>query len=88
MIRKIRAASEKVVSVKFTENGCCFVAASYDGTARMFEIATGVELVRLDDSRPPGQRERYYSISVLSEAFHILTGDLAGTIRLWPVPRL
>ena len=83
VIRKVFAAAAKITDVAFTIDQCCFITAAADGTSRFYDIATGGEITRLDDTGPSSDRQWFMSIAAPERSGFILTGDAAGSVRIW-----
>lgn len=83
VIRKFLAAADTITTAKMTDDLCCVMIASADGTTRVWEVATGLELSRLDDQRP--SRDRPWQMAAASPKRQdvILTGDAEGNVWVW-----
>gem|GEM_PF-2097241 len=83
LVRKILASAADIQDMNLTDDQCCFIVASLDGTSRVYEIATGEQLTRLDDSRPAGIRSSLMSSSSPGRLDILATGDADGIVRMW-----
>lgn len=80
---KIFAASDKITSAEFTDDLCCIMLSSADGTTRVYEIATGDEQLRLDDDRSGSERKWQTASAALNQSGEAFTGDASGFIWIW-----
>lgn len=67
-------------SAVVSTDGRLLLTASDDGTARLWEIATGYELQRLE-----GHRDKVTSAVFSPDDHHVLTASDDGTARLWEI---
>lgn len=81
--RRILASAEPIQDVAITQDQCCVLTASRDGTSRIYEIASGIQLTRLDDTRPANQRKWLSSVASPTRFDIVATGDVDGTVRIW-----
>jgi hypothetical protein len=66
-----------VYGVAFSPDGVQAATASADGSARVFDAATGSELVRLDHDGP------VYSVAFSPDGTLVASAGADGTVRLW-----
>ena len=85
IILQIVRASEGT-ALALTDDQCCVLLSSWDGTSRVYEIATGVELTRLDDHRSTTERTRFSSLASPTRNSTILSGDVNGRVWIWDAP--
>jgi WD40 repeat protein len=85
--RRILAAADRITSAGITENHCCVMLSSADGTTRVYEIATGEEWLRLDDTRPSNTRTWQTAVNSFAGSGEAMTGDAAGFIWIWKTPQ-
>lgn len=88
VIQRRMAAASNITSLSITNDLCCYALASWDGTSRMFEIATNRELGRVDDNRPSSERAIFMSVAPHGASDAILTGDASGFVTVWRAPSL
>jgi WD40 repeat protein len=81
--RRLLAASARINDLTITDDQCCIVTASADGTSRVYEIATGLQLVRLDDTRPENDRVSLSAVASPHRGGVVVTADVDGLLRLW-----
>src|ERR1039458_7214185 len=72
--------SEMVNSVAFSPDGRWALTGSEDNTARLWEVATGDEIRRLEGHSGP-----VYSVAFSSDGRWALTGSFDKTARVWEV---
>ncbi len=72
---------ETVGSVAFSPNGEQVAGSSIDGTAQVFEFATGRRLRSFQHPCP------VYSVAFLPEGDEIVTGGEDGVLRVWSISR-
>lgn len=81
-ICKLEGHTAQVRSVEFSQNGARVLTRSADGSARVFDAATGEEISRLKDVRP------IYAARFVPDNEHIVTylaGDNAPSIAVWNI---
>ena len=83
LVRRILAASAPIGDVGFTGDQCCVMTASQDGTSRLYEIATGEQLTRLDDTRPANERVSLSAVGSPKKQDVIVSADFSGLVRVW-----
>ena len=83
VVRRILAAASRINDVRFSDDQCCLTTASGDGTSRVYDIATGEQLTRLDDTRPSNERVSLSTVASPKRFDVVVTGDYAGMIRVW-----
>ena len=83
LLRRVLASSADIQDLNLTDDQCCFIVASLDGTSRVYDIASGEQLTRLDDSRPPRERASLMSSASPGRLDLIATGDANGILRMW-----
>jgi len=83
LVRRILAASAPIRDVGFTVDQCCVLTASQDGTSRVYDIATGEQLTRLDDTRPANQRIGLTAVGSPKKLDVIASADYSGLVRVW-----
>jgi len=83
LVRRILASSSPISDVGFTGDQCCVMTASKDGTSRVYEIATGLQLTRLDDSRPTNERVGMSAVASPNKLDVIASADYSGFLRVW-----
>lgn len=83
IVRKQMVASDTITALEISHDLAKFIISSIDGTSRVFDIATGVEEVRLDDSRGTGERRRFSAFAAPTGLDVILSGDYSGRITIW-----
>ena len=66
--------------VAFHPTGSLVCSASYDGTWRMWDVATGASLLTQD-----GHGSEVYAIACHPDGSLVATGDLSGVGRLWDI---
>jgi len=83
LVRRTLAAADSISAVKFTDDLCCVMVAAADGTTRVWDVATGTELSRLDDSRPASERSWQTAVTQPRRQDVIVSGDAAGKVWVW-----
>jgi len=68
----------RVLSVAFSPNGCRVLSGSRDGTARLWDAASGRELAVLR-----GHKHSVNSVAFSPDGRRVLSGSADGTARLW-----
>jgi len=68
--------------VAVISNSRRIVSASHDRTVRVWDAATGKELIRFE-----GHTEGPLCVAVTPDGRSALSGAKDGTLRLWPLPR-
>ena len=69
-----------VTSVSCSPDGTCIVSGSWDNTVRVWEVATGTEVVKLE-----GHTGRVNSASWSPDGTRIVSGSYDNTVRVWEV---
>ncbi len=69
-----------VRSVAFAPDGKVLATGSYDGTAKLWDVATGRELVNLRGGGP------VHRVAFTPDGRTLATSDGSGTIKYWEVP--
>jgi WD40 repeat protein len=77
-IRKFIGHTGAVENVAFTPDGTRLVTASQDTTARVWDVATGKELVTFT-----GHNEAVRGLAVLPDGKRVATAGWGGHVRLW-----
>jgi RNA polymerase sigma factor (sigma-70 family) len=72
--------TDLVRSVAFAPDGKTFATGSYDGTAKLWDAATGAELARL-----PGTGH-VHRVEFAPDSRMLATADDSGAIKCWDVP--
>ena len=72
--------TDRVASVSFSANGQILATGSYDGSARLWDVATGKEIYRLED-----HGRVINSVSFSPNGQILATGANDGSVRLWDV---
>jgi WD40 repeat protein len=80
-VRQFRGHTTKADSVVYFKGGRRFVSCGFDGTIRIWDVATGKERTRLE---VPGKPE-ISCIALSPDESHLLSGGNDGIIRLWDV---
>ena len=70
--------SHFITSVAFAPNGATLLIGSIDGTARLWDAATGAEIRRFE-----GHESSVTSVAFAPNGATLLTGSYDGTARLW-----
>jgi WD40 repeat protein len=83
LVRRILAASARINDLMFTDDQCCVITASQDGTSRIYDIATGEQVTRLDDSRPSNERVGLTAAASPRKLDTVVTTDTMGLLRVW-----
>ncbi len=65
-------------SAAFSRNGARIVTASWDGTARVWDAATGRDITVLT-----GHQDEVYSAAFSPDGSRIVTASADGTARIW-----
>jgi len=71
------------VGVCYSPDGQCLATASHDGTAKVWDAATGQETLTLK-----GHTAGLTSVVFSADGSRLATADLGGTVRIWDAPRL
>ena len=72
--------SHRITSVAFAPDGATLLTGSFDGTARLWDTATGVEIRCFK-----GHKGEILSVAFALSGATILTGSDDGTARLWDI---
>lgn len=81
--RKQFVAADRISALEFSHDLTSFMLSSWDGSSRIYNIATGVEEYRLDDSRSSSDRNAHDTIATGATFDGIYTGDSIGNVWLW-----
>jgi WD40 repeat protein/serine/threonine protein kinase len=76
---ELRGHTAGLTYVAFSRDGKRAFSASADGTARVWDVATGVELVKL----PHG--DRVWRLAVLPDDRHLMTSCEDRSLRVWDI---
>jgi WD40 repeat protein len=75
-----------VIASAFSPNGRLIAAASWDGTATIWDAGTGQRLQRLVASTPSGGRpRRVYYTEFSADGARLLTADESNAVKIWDV---
>ena len=83
IVRRQMVASDTITALEISHDLANFIISSTDGTSRVFDIATGTEEVRLDDSRGTGERTSFSALAAPTGLGVVLSGDYSGRITIW-----
>jgi WD40 repeat protein len=67
----------------YSPDGSRLVSTNWDGTIRVWETATGQELLLLSETEEEFLRERYRELAYSSDGSYFVTGGDDGTARVW-----
>lgn len=81
VIQTITSGTKAINVLKYSEDGCCILVGSRDGTTRIFDVATRQEISRLEDTR--SFPSWFYSLASATRAGVVVSGDIQGEIRVW-----
>ena len=70
--------SNAITSVAFAPDGATVLTGGVDGTARLWDAATGAEIRRFE-----GHNKSVLSVAFAPDGVTLLTGGVDGTVRLW-----
>ncbi len=70
-----------VDSVRFEPDGARLISASWDGTIRRWDLASGEQIQSYDIADAP----RVYMIELLPDGEHFISGSHDGIIRMWDI---
>ncbi|HUT88238.1 MAG TPA: DUF4062 domain-containing protein [Thermoguttaceae bacterium] len=76
----LRGHEDKVFSVSFSPDSCRAVSGSADGTVRIWDVATGEELLCLR-----GHQKAVIGVSFSPDGLRIVSGSADRTVKLWDV---
>jgi WD40 repeat protein len=83
-IRRLEGHTEWVLSVAITPDGKSVVSGSRDGTAKIWELATGQCRYTLECQHSPrGYRNFVHAVAVTPDGTRVLTGDDAHNLMIW-----
>src|SRR5258705_8122777 len=82
VLRLIRGHAGIVADVAFSPDGRVIVTGSYDGTARTWEVVTGMPLVTF-----AGNDGAIYGVAFSPDGTRIATASSDQTARVWDVAR-
>ncbi|HVK37060.1 MAG TPA: choice-of-anchor D domain-containing protein [Candidatus Kapabacteria bacterium] len=77
-----------VIASAFSPDGRRVAAASWDGTASIWDVATGRRLQRLVAGSNPasgGRASRVYHVEFSADGSRVLTADEGSAVRVWDV---
>lgn len=77
-----RGHEKPVVSVVFASDGRCFASGSRDGTIRVWDAASGVQVLRLD-----GHRDGVQCVAYSPDGRRLASASRDRTVRLWDSAR-
>jgi WD40 repeat protein len=80
--RLLKGHTDRISSIQFDKSGKKAFTASWDGTARIWDVSSGKELVRLEE--PKG---RMSIAGFSSDGARIVTSSHDKTLRLWSIPK-
>jgi WD40 repeat protein len=83
LVRRFLASSERINDIRFTADQCCVLVAASDGSSRVYDIATGEQVTRLDDTRSSQDRTRLAAVAAPSRFDVVVTTDVHGVLRAW-----
>jgi WD40 repeat protein/serine/threonine protein kinase len=78
--RTLRGHADKVTSVRYSEDGRFLVTASLDGTARVWDVASGRTLATLS-----GHRAEVLAAALSPGGRRVVTASQDGSSRVWDV---
>ena len=67
----------------FGADGRMLVSSSFDGTIRLWDVASGREMATFKD--PAGDGRRLWSVAITSDGKTLASGNEGGTITIWAV---
>src|SRR5262249_37668482 len=79
--RQFRGHTSELRTVVFFKDGRRFASCGFDGTIRIWDVATGKQLTRLEGHAKPA----ISCLALSPDERHLLSGGIDGTIRLWDV---
>jgi WD40 repeat protein len=83
IVRRQLVAAERITALDFSYDLTSVMLSSSDGTSRIYNIATGVEDFRLDDTRPSNRRSWQMTLATGNGFDDIYTGDGDGNVWIW-----
>jgi WD40 repeat protein len=81
-VRQFNGHTNWVTALAFFKDGRRFVSCGTDGTIRIWEVATGKELARLEGGHNHPDID---GIGLSSDQRHLLSGGYDNTLRLWDI---
>jgi WD40 repeat protein len=78
LVRALKGHSDLVHSATFSPNGKEVVTASYDRTAKIWDVGTGKVLESLN-----GHKDRVYSAAFNKDGTKVVTASDDGTAKIW-----
>jgi WD40 repeat protein len=86
--RRLSGSTDYVIASAFSPDGRLVAAASWDGSASIWDAGTGRRLQRLVATAPASsgaRAQRAYYVEFSPDGSRLLTADESNTVRIWDV---